>query len=547
MSSPFVATNLTSLYDGTALAGFRSTAGVTLNTPDLLNDIESLDRRIATFEKVTIPTTSTATATAADYPYDGESVKREFLEEVLTLLIRSAAALNSHVNPISNDPIVTTSGVVREETSSVGGTKAWVLYDPSQNAAMTSGGSGQTGGWTNFANHTPDDNLDHYFGTGPSTARTIFAAYKKLVTDTFAEGAKIANASSDSTQVITAIPPITIEGVTYDGLATVPQGSALPAKQYLVATAPGDLSKVTVGTELTNVNPTTRLLLDPRLATAGALYGPDAASQDYTVPGTLFTITLQRDPATGKVQSLTDITLATSDPANPLVSASPDRIVLPMMDTGADVTSPSYDPLIPSIVTSRRFSVGANDYLVSLSQDQTKVYLTPLGASQVAVSTVKGLTGSEYLLHMNEVRIKILRGQLAYNEAVVREIQDDLRRANETLSDLEKQAGAITETDGSNAQYTVETTRMSLFNATASNAGASMFERAGPDSYHNKKDWGSVRATLKNYIDRRSSEAQQATLDYQNVLNRYNGAYETMAKLQEKLDNLLKGQLRNLA
>lgn len=79
-----------------------------------------------------------------------------------------------------------------------------------------------------------------------------------------------------------------------------------------------------------------------------------------------------------------------------------------------------------------------------------------------------------------------------------------------------------------------------------------MFERWGglalpsSDSIHGKANWGAARTALKNYIDRRSSEAQQATLDYQNVLNRYNGAYETMAKLQEKLDNLLKGQLRNL-
>ena len=51
---------------------------------------------------------------------------------------------------------------------------------------------------------------------------------------------------------------------------------------------------------------------------------------------------------------------------------------------------------------------------------------------------------------------------------------------------------------------------------------------------------------LKNYIDRRSSEAQQATLDYQSTLNRYNSAYEIMGKMQEKLDNLVKSQLRNI-
>jgi transcriptional regulatory protein LevR len=72
-----------------------------------------------------------------------------------------------------------------------------------------------------------------------------------------------------------------------------------------------------------------------------------------------------------------------------------------------------------------------------------------------------------------------------------------------------------------------------------------MMSRAGGDALHNQSEWAMNRTTLKNYIDRRSSEAQQATLDYQNILNRYNNAYEIMSKMQEKIDNLLKGQLRN--
>jgi hypothetical protein len=35
-------------------------------------------------------------------------------------------------------------------------------------------------------------------------------------------------------------------------------------------------------------------------------------------------------------------------------------------------------------------------------------------------------------------------------------------------------------------------------------------------------------------------------LDYQTLLNRYNNAFEVMSKIQEKIDNLLKSQLRNV-
>jgi hypothetical protein len=50
---------------------------------------------------------------------------------------------------------------------------------------------------------------------------------------------------------------------------------------------------------------------------------------------------------------------------------------------------------------------------------------------------------------------------------------------------------------------------------------------------------------LKSYIDRRTADAQSAALDLQQTTNRYNNAYEVMAKLQEKMDGLIKTQLRN--
>lgn len=595
MDTAYVDTSATGwLYQFREVAKSMATTSDGVTTNEVLTAIESLDRRIAAFEKVSIPATKSDANASADYPYDRDALKREFLEEVLALMIRASKSANP--TPPATATLlqdrkaqVATNNVITTETGDYASTGQVLLdasgtvprpvltgafprytftFDNSSNTGQTTAAIGdatkQTGGYTNFANHRMEENVAYYFGEDPK-AFGIFNSYQKLVDDTFAAGDALANDTSPAAQVVTAIPAITIDGVTYNHLATVSagndeQGVPKPSGQYLLAADPAkDFSRVSKTTELTGTgSATSRLQLYPLEASdrgTTLLGDPDAYLQTYTIDDpeqglAQFTITLKREGGTGKVISYDDITLTTNDPANPNITASSDQITLPMFDPRANTQSSTYDPLIPKIAISRRFSVGATDYLVSLSQDQTKVYVTSLGASKQSKNTLtRNLTAGEYLLHMNEVRIKILRGQLAYNESVVREIQDDLRRANEALADLEKQSGLITDTTGNAAITTVETLKLSLFNAVASTNGVSMFERAGGtgDSKHNKIEWGAARTVLKNYIDRRSSEAQQATLDYQNVLNRYNGAYETMAKLQEKLDNLLKGQLRNFS
>ncbi len=583
MSSPFEADALTTLYNGTTLQLFRTYAATTIKSEPIANDIDALDRRIATFEKVTIPAKSPSPQTSADYPYDEAGLKREFMEEVLALLIRSSNTIST----VTGGTPAVVDGVVMATIQLAGGTLVrsegggsyyggaqQVLYDVNGGTLSpgTTDSLKNTGGFTNFANYDLTTLRRHYFVDG-SSAAGIFQKYQDLIDQTFQTGAELANNTSAPAQVVTSIPTIVIDGVSYSRLATVPTGTKSAPLQYLLddTAATSSVARATDLSVVENSADTLRLQLSPQqTGAASASYNADAEAyyQDYVVspdpalPGVQFTITLRRDnrptinglpnPGLGKVLNFEDITLATNDPANPLVSASPDAITLPMFDSAGYGTD-EYDPLIPGIVTSRRFSVGATDYLISLDQKQSKVYVTSLGASKTSAVTdtgVRSLTATQYLLHMNEVRIKILRGQLAYNEAVVREIQDDLRRANDALADLEEKSGSITTTDSSG--LSTETIILSLFNAVASKEGASMFERwAGgalpsSDSIHGKAGWGAARTALKNYIDRRSSEAQQATLDYQNVLNRYNGAYETMAKLQEKLDNLLKGQLRNL-
>lgn len=783
MADLFVSTDLNTLYNtNVRLLYFRDNAAK-ITTDALTADIESLDRRIATFEKVTLPSASTTAAADADFPYDREGLKREFMQEVVALLIRSSSPILTAGGEFDLEKTTLLVGGTRSEAGSVGGTHRSITYAATDSA----------GGATNFDTRTLDQ-LRDTFGVSHNGTDTkeIFNAYSQLIDAVFAEGDKIATATSDPVQVVTAIPAVTIGGVLYDRMATVSTGSiklgekTIPTAplQYLLEATAGT-SSVTQGTELTagasapgsplfpvagsNIN-ARRLLLKPEEATAisNTLYTLTPLDVTSINPKPALTVTLTRDSA-GRVQNFEDISLSlngtalTLDPtpvhiplrrdplnlatldqitaaatpftafdssftvANDLntafsgtlldavgwdgdnntfgpymvgkfgsgtsstlgsvywlthsqfidldrafatamsrLSNMPDRSVdatllaiersrmnslqgigvqsfrdiraalvgnggtqvsttdssklqpkaeprsdrfagpratllsavsdmkatvrsgaLPPYGTavlnaynaaqsvitnvnatstttgddvidknaliaqanaliaalqvstdlvGADVGDPD------NIPTSRRFTANGTSYILSLNAAQDRVFVTSLGpVRRSVVDPVQSLTAPQYLYHLNEVRINILRGKMSYQEAVVREIQEDLRRANEALADLEKQSGAVTDASGTSA----ETLTLGLFNAMASTPGKSILSRTGGDARHNQSEWAANRTALKNYIDRRSSEAQQATLDYQNILNRYNNAYEVMSKMQEKIDNLLKGQLRN--
>jgi hypothetical protein len=156
-----------------------------------------------------------------------------------------------------------------------------------------------------------------------------------------------------------------------------------------------------------------------------------------------------------------------------------------------------------------------------------------------------------FLYYWNEARVKVLRGQLNYKEAVTAEIRDDLAKANKAYSDLERQAGRTRSqsADGKtmNPDLSYETATMDFFEATNTKAGATLFDNGGSDDLQNFSTWGSSRSSLKTYIDAKSTHSQDAMLDYQTTLNRYNNAFEVMSKLQEKIDGLVKSQLRNVA
>ena len=156
----------------------------------------------------------------------------------------------------------------------------------------------------------------------------------------------------------------------------------------------------------------------------------------------------------------------------------------------------------------------------------------------------------EYLYYWTEARIRIMRGQLNMKEAITSEIRDDLAKANKAFADLEKQAALVrADPDATKSTLAVtssETQTLDFFEATNSAKGTQLFDGNGGDDIHNYGEWGSNRSNLKTYIDRKSTESQNAMLDYQTTLNRFNNAYEVMSKLQEKMDGLVKGQLRNV-
>ncbi len=160
------------------------------------------------------------------------------------------------------------------------------------------------------------------------------------------------------------------------------------------------------------------------------------------------------------------------------------------------------------------------------------------------------LSPSTYLFYFIEARVRILRGQLNMKEAVTTEIRDDLAKANSAYADLETQAGRTRSqsADGKtvNPDLSYETQNMDFFEATNAKQGTMIYDASGSDDQHNYAQWGASRSALKSYIDRKSTQSQDAMLEYQTLLNRFNQAYEVMSKIQEKMDGLVKGQLRNV-
>lgn len=529
MAITFQSSALQAMYNGTN-SGAPS-ASSELNTfrtggdVDLDEAIAALDSRIAAFESILIGS-NPAGKTSSNFPYDRAGLKREFLDEVAAMLARRS---------VSNNTINSTY------TTSLGNVDLSVVstFKGGAQVALASTGTTGNGVFDNLSTANSTNENDPRLNMLTDAGKRIFKSYAYLIDAVFQEGDKLRNNPSQSVQIVSALQPVTIDGVTYSQSAQVSlynqsTGDTVPVTYLLEST--GENSHVIKDAQgnavLTTVPNSTdrRLHLDPRLMNPGT-----GSTFARTVDGVAVSVTFG---ANGVVtaESGNQNTAALVEPMSPLSLNVPGR-----EDEFPDV----------ALTITHRFTATNNiTYLVGKTNEGAAYIISTAPANRTAVGTVGNLSGLEYLLFYNEARIKILRAQLGYKEAVVREIQDDLAKANDALADLEKQAGAITATDKDGQptfQFSSETLAISLFNATNSVAGDPIFTRPSADNLHNATEWQTNRTNLKNYIDRRSSEAQEATLDYQNVLNRFNNALEVMAKLQEKLDGLLKGQLRNLA
>ena len=90
--------DLQGLYDGTAAGSYATDAKLDLfrtgGTAELIDEIEGLDKRIATFESVLIGSVSAVGKSSGDYPYDRAGLKREYLDEVAALLLRRGYGAN---------------------------------------------------------------------------------------------------------------------------------------------------------------------------------------------------------------------------------------------------------------------------------------------------------------------------------------------------------------------------------------------------------------------------------------------------------------------
>lgn len=417
-------TSTAALINGNTAAGAATMTAFRTNGSDDLDDaIFALDSRIQTFESVITDAAAKAGSNPQTFPYDAVSLKREFMEEVLALLIqRGYTNAGVYNGSLLNDGTITADG----QTFSPKNFDA--LNDAQKKAMLT------------------------------ATGDLIYDQYSDLIDDVFAEGNKLKNNPTDpqtgatvEAVVVTNIPARTIAGTVYD-----------------------------------------------RVTTFGG--------QTYLIK--------QRAGATTVDVTKTPVTNVAGQPVDFQLGFSPTALVS--------------EEFLPVNATT----------------------LAPTGGASIITNSKRCLSPAQYLYFWNEARIKILRAQLAYKEAITSEIRDDLAKANAAYTDLEQQAGKTRATSADqktvNPDTSAETLLMDLWEARTANSGSMIFDTNANDDTHNYAEWQTNRSALKTYIDQKSTQSQDAMLDYQTVLNRFNNAYEIMSKLQEKMDGLVKSQLRNV-
>ena len=410
----------------------------------------------------------------------------------------------------------------------------------------------------------------------------VFNHYSELIDKIFAKGDELQRAPVQQPLVVTSIPgvEVTIDGATrvLTGLATLrkptddPENPAI--EHYAFDEAGAERYKV-VKAAIQNgqgevVDFSLDFKSDPLSAPSGRTVGAEELvftgsnsmlAKPINEPGALIIPGSVVIHLPGGVQVTDDGIGNLAGPAGLNITGTVDY------ETGSVSLNPAPSATAP-VTADYRFlppveyyklrnsGVGGSGGILDLSANWE--IENPAAQPLAAIDLERGpqhLSGMEYIYYWNEVRIRNFRGQLKLKETIISEIQEDLRQANAALAKLEEQAGKVSSNpeesqsrgDGSvKAPQVTETLDLDVYEAMiATSEKNQLYGEDSGDDLHDYVEWQVARTNLKNYIDRRSADAQSATLDYQTVLNRYNTAYEIMAKLQEKLDSLIKTQLRN--
>jgi hypothetical protein len=622
--------------------------------------VKTLEQRIATFEGATIADTETTNDN--DYPFDRVALKREFMDEVLSALLRSDYGfdISQYFTATSaGDPPYPTSAPVENTAGTIFGgfgelliaagsslwtrtttntySKTWDHQNAGELAAFSDGDkadfeasivssyggtvgvdllyspeySTATGDQTYtitrnvyaqaFPGFVPDDFSSLYaydIATGVETdnrknllnneGKDIFDRYSSLIDRIFAAGDALKDTPVKLPEVVTSISGVTMNLLGPD-VADRILGSLAAGRSSFS----GQLSG-------TPIAPGGKLVGNPAAAanrvtiTVGSDIVMDDGNGNLTGPGITGTIdyatghyrinlatppTADRD-IRGSYQTLqvftglrtvrvpaptaTDPTAVTYsfyvfderagfDQSDPNEKARQQVVKIPVLNTAGKNVDYELGFAPNSLVNVQYYEVEkiqnnvGRDGLPNTEDD----FAIPLefklktGVPAAALASTFHLSPTEYLYYWNEVRIRGFRGQLNYQKAIVGEIQEDLRQANAALAELEKQAGSTDpqDADGNpDKDSKSETSLLDHHQALIAHANLKLY---GTSDSHTSSSWQKNRVALKSYIDRRTADAQSAALDLQQTTNRYNNAYEVMAKLQEKMDGLIKTQLRN--
>lgn len=533
------AENITSVDKGE----FSSESAALAAAKDQMTEvIKSLEQRFATFEGVTIAASEKINDN--DYPFDRVALKREFMDEVLSALLRSNYGfdVSAYYFAPSNgaDPPQPLTAPTKNSSGAQYGGFGELLIDAGSNywersTATTTkswdhcnfaeiGCDGKKSDFedelaaayapTGYKNYSPSYSTD----TGNQTYTITYYVYTPAFPNFVADDFSSLYDYDIATGVETDNRPNLLNAEGQDIFARY---SSLIDQIFLagdaIQTAPVDLPEVVTsisGVEIAGVGTLTGLrtvMVSPPTDT-----NPDGVYEHW-----VFDETQGFDPATDpgararQQVNKTQVENTANQPVDFELGFGPNELT--------NITYYRVDAL--DVDGGVRFERASS------------------GQIETAPST-HHLSSMEYLYYWNEVRIRAFRGQLGFEQAVVTEIQEDLRQANAALAELEKAAGKADPGEGAslNSDKEPETSLLDHHQAIINHANLTLY---GTSDSHNYSGWQANRVALKAYIDRRTSDAQSATLDYQQTLNRFNNAYEVMAKLQEKIDGLIKTQLRN--